>query len=148
MTTPFSHIRTVEDADIDELGHASNVAVVRWVQDVAVAHSAAVGYGFDEYRRVGGVFVIRRTEIDYLRPVLRGDALELRTWLSSWTAAKYVRETEIARVADGVHVARARVVWGYLDVATGRPARVPDEIRAAFGLPPVSARRAPAPSAG
>jgi acyl-CoA thioester hydrolase len=96
-----------------------------------------VGYGFDEYRRVGGVFVVRRTEIDYLRPALRGDVLELRTWLSSWMAAKYQRETEIQRVSDGVMLAKASVTWGFLDMITGRPRRVPDEVRIAFGLPPV-----------
>ena len=28
--------------DIDALGHASNIAYVRWIQDVAVAHSESV----------------------------------------------------------------------------------------------------------
>jgi len=133
---PFSHFFEVPEEDIDNLGHASNIAVVRWVQDVAIAHSCAVGFGFDEYKSIGGIFVIRRNEIDYLRPVLRGERLELRTWLSSWMAAKYVRETEIIR-ADGIVAARAHTTWGYLDAISGRPKRVPDAVRNAFGLPPV-----------
>lgn len=137
---PFSHTIEVSESDIDELGHASNIAVVRWVQDVAVAHSRAVGWAFEDYRRVGGIFVIRRNEIDYLRSALRGDRLELRTWLSSWMAAKYQRETEVVRVSDGVMIARAHTTWGYLDANSGRPARVPDAVRVAFGLPPVRAR--------
>lgn len=145
---PFSHIRIVEDDDIDNLGHASNVAFIRWLQDVAIAHSESVGFGFDAYRTIGGIFVIRRTEIDYLRPTLRGETLELRTWLSSWMAAKYVRETEIKRVADGAMIARASVTWGYLDVKSGRPVRVPDVIREAFGLPAVSVRRSSTPPPG
>jgi acyl-CoA thioester hydrolase len=144
---PFSYIRVVEDDDIDNLGHASNVAFIRWLQDVAIAHSESVGFGFDAYRKIGGIFVIRRTEIDYLRPALRGQTLELRTWLSSWMAAKYVRETEIKRTADGAMIARASVTWGYLDVASGRPVRVPDAIREAFGLPAVSVRRSTPPPA-
>lgn len=146
MTEPFSHIRLVSHEDIDNLGHMSNVAFVRWLQEVAILHSESVGYGFDAYRRIGGIFVIRRTEIDYLRPALRGDQIELRTWLSSWMAAKYIRETEFRRVSDGgTLVARASVTWGYLDVATGRPTRVPDEIREAFGLPRVSVRKSTPP---
>lgn len=144
---PFSYIRVVGDDDIDNLGHANNVAFVRWLQDVAIAHSESVGFGFDAYRKIGGIFVIRRTEVDYLRPALRGDELELRTWLSSWMAAKYVRETEIKRLSDGVMIVRASVTWGYLDVATGRPVRVPDAIRQAFGLPSVSIRRSTPPPA-
>ena len=64
---------TVADDDIDVLGHASNIAFVRWIQDVAIAHSAAVGLDLEGYRRLGAVFVVVRHEIDYLRPALRGD---------------------------------------------------------------------------
>ena len=66
---------TVADEDIDILGHASNIAFVRWIQDATLAHSAAVGLGLEAYQRLGGVFVVVRHEIDYLRPALRGDAL-------------------------------------------------------------------------
>ena len=34
----FSHSFRVSAADIDAQGHVNNVAYVRWIQDVAVAH--------------------------------------------------------------------------------------------------------------
>lgn len=125
----------VGDGDIDELGHASNIAYVRWIQDVAVAHSRAVGLDFDTYRELGAVFVVRRHEIDYLRPVLRGERLEVRTWIDSASAAKATRATEIARVDESgaVPVARALTTWGYIDTTRGRPTRIPDRVRVAFG---------------
>jgi len=126
----------VGEGDIDELGHASNIAYVRWIQDVAVAHSAAVGVGLEVYQEIGGVFVVRRHEIDYLRPVLRGERLEVRTWIDSATAAKALRATEILRVVEGaepVHVARAMTTWGFVDMTSGRPTRIPERVRAAFG---------------
>ena len=69
----FVLVTEVGEADIDMLGHASNIAYLRWVQDVAVAHSAAVGLDMEGYSQLGAVFVVRRHEIDYLRPVVRGD---------------------------------------------------------------------------
>jgi acyl-CoA thioester hydrolase len=54
----------VGEDDIDMLGHASNIAYLRWVQDVAVAHSAAVGLDMEGYSQLGAVFVVRRHEID------------------------------------------------------------------------------------
>ena len=123
----------VPEDDIDMLGHASNIAYVRWVQDVALAHSAAVGLGMDGYAKLGAVFVIRRHEIDYLRPVLRGETLELRTWIDSAAAAKCHRATEIAR-GDTI-VARAMTTWGFIELATGRPTRIPDEVRTKFSWP-------------
>lgn len=125
--------RVVEDGDIDELGHASNIAYVRWIQDVAVEHSRAVGLSHEAYVELGAIFVIRRHEIDYLRPALRGDLLEVRTWLSTTMAAKAMRATEIVRRADGVVLARGMTTWGFVDTAAGRPTRIPNPVRQAFG---------------
>jgi len=118
--------------DIDPLGHVSNISYVRWIQDVAVAHSAAVGLDFDAYRKMGGIFVVRRHEIDYLRPVLRGDGVEVCTWVGSVMAAKCVRHTELRK--GQVLVSKAETVWGFVDVTTGRPTRIPKEVKAAFGV--------------
>ncbi len=131
---PYTLARAVLDEDIDMLGHASNIAIVRWIQDVAVAHSESVGMGFEAYARVGAVFVIRRNEIDYLRPLLRGDALEVRTWISNVMAAKCERMTEISR--GGEVCVRSLTTWGFVDGRTGRPTRIADEVRVAFGYSP------------
>jgi acyl-CoA thioester hydrolase len=128
-----SIVVVVSESDIDELGHASNIAYVRWIQDVAVAHSRVVGLDFEAYRKLGGVFFVRRHEVDYLRPVLRGDRLEVRTSIGSVMAAKCTRATEIVN-QDGIVVARAVTTWGYVDFASGRPVRIPDTIRGAFGV--------------
>ncbi|HVJ91110.1 MAG TPA: thioesterase family protein [Labilithrix sp.] len=122
----------VSNDDIDGLGHASNIAYVRWIQDVAVSHSTAVGLDLDAYRALGGVFFVRRHEIDYMRPVLRGDRLQVRTWIDSASAAKCKRATEILH--EDKLVARAMTTWGYVELARGRPTRIPDAVRDAFRL--------------
>ena len=58
----FRQAFDVGAADIDELGHASNIAYVRWIQDVAVAHSEAVGLGLAEYLRLGARAEFRSAE--------------------------------------------------------------------------------------
>lgn len=131
---------TVDARDIDVLGHASNVAYIRWVQDVARAHSEHVGWGHDEYVALGAVFVVRRHEIDYLRPAVRGDDLELATWIEGFKAATSLRVTLIA--CDGVPVARARTTWALVSTDSGRPSRIPAEVRDAFAEPVLAARPA------
>jgi acyl-CoA thioester hydrolase len=128
----YRHSFAVPDGDIDALGHASNIAFVRWIQDVAIAHSAAVGLGLDAYQRLGAIFVVVRHEIDYLRPALRGDALEARTWISNVQAAKCQRSTELVRKADDKVLARGLTTWAFIELATGRPRRIAEEVRAAF----------------
>lgn len=123
---------TVTPEDVDVLGHASNISFVRWIQDVAVAHSTAVGFDLEAYRRLGAAFVVARHEVDYLRPALRGDVVEARTWICSAMIAKVLRSTELVRVSDGQLLARARTTWGFVGLDTGRPQRIREEVRQAF----------------
>ena len=51
---PFVHQVEVVDADIDNLGHASNLVYLRWVQDAALAHSTALGFAEAGLRGAGG----------------------------------------------------------------------------------------------
>lgn len=118
--------------DIDGLGHVSNLAYVRWVQDVAVAHSAAVGWDLGAYRELGSVFVVRRHEVDYLRPALEGDRVRLETWVDKWGAATCERHTSIVRASDEVELARAKTTWALVGVETARPCRIPTSLRGSF----------------
>jgi acyl-CoA thioester hydrolase len=123
---------TVAEGDIDLLGHASNIAFVRWIQEVAIAHSSSVGLSMQAYQRMGGVFVVVRQEVDYVRPALRGEALEARTWISRVMAAKCFRSTELVRKDDARVLARGLTTWGFVETASGRPRRIPEEVRRAF----------------
>ena len=132
----FRHRVTVGESDLDELGHTNNIQYVRWLQDAAIAHSAHVGLTFERYVALGGVFVVRRHEVDYLRSALRGDELEVRTHVASVMAAKSERKYEIVRLSDETVIVRALTLWGFVDTTMGRPMRIPDEIYVAFGFEP------------
>jgi acyl-CoA thioester hydrolase len=122
----------VDAQDIDMLGHASNLVFVRWIQDVALAHSAAVGLDFSAYQRIGAVFVVVRHEIDYVRPAMLGDTIVARTWVSDVTAVKCIRHTELTRGRGGDLLAKALTTWGFVAMDTGRPKRITPDVRAAF----------------
>jgi len=122
----------VADGDIDELGHASNISYLRWIQLVAKGHSERVGWSYERYLELGAVFVVRRHEVDYLRPAMPGDELELRTWVEGWRAATSVRQTRIVRASDGAELARGCTTWALVAVDGGRPTRIPAEVRQAF----------------
>ena len=117
-------------SDIDELGHVSNLVYLRWVAEVAMAHSAARGWDVPRYRVLGAVFMVRRHEIDYVAQVTLGQVLSVETWVDSWKLASCIRKTEIVRA--GQVVARAATTWAMIGLASGRPQRMPDELVAAF----------------
>jgi acyl-CoA thioester hydrolase len=116
--------------DTDRQGHVNNVAFVKQLQDVAVAHWAATA---PEELRAAYTWVVRRHEVDYLRPGLPGDVLTVRTWVGEPSGATWERHTEVTRLADGHVVVRARTVWVLLDATTGRPRRIDSRLLACFG---------------
>ena len=128
--TRYSLPITVAAPDIDELGHVSNLVYLRWVLDVAMAHSRSLGWDHPEYRALGSVFVVRRHEIDYLGQVTAGQTLSAETWVESWKLASCIRRTELWR--DGQVVARAATTWAMISFASGRPTKIPDDLRAKF----------------
>jgi acyl-CoA thioester hydrolase len=140
---PHTTFRVVEDADIDELGHVSNVTYVRWVVDAAVAHTLAGGIGLADFRQRGQAFVVRRHTVDYLRPALLGERIRVDTRVLTMRATSSERETVIVHVESGAVVAHALTLWAYIDLAAGRLVRVPPEIRHLFAIEP-SALPAPA----
>jgi len=122
----------VQQTDIDVLGHVNNITYVRWVQELAVTHSLVRGLDFEAYQRIGGIFVVRQHKIDYLLPVSPGGHVHGCTTITAMTAAKCRRTTEFYR--DGVLVTRATTLWGFVEVETGRPTRIADEIYKMYGL--------------
>lgn len=117
---------------IDELEHVSNIAYVVWIQEAAKAHSAAVGWDTKAYFDIGAVFVVRRHEIEYLASIREGERVRVATWIEKWSAVTSERHTRIVRADSGAEVIRAKTLWAMIDFATGRPRRVPREIREAF----------------
>ncbi|RMH39117.1 MAG: acyl-CoA thioesterase [Deltaproteobacteria bacterium] len=135
MESPVYALDLIADpSDVDELGHISNLVYVRWVLDVARAHSDAVGWTHDAYRRLGAVWVVRRHEIDYLRPVRAGDRVQLATWVDAWRGASSIRRTSIR--AGDVEAARASTLWAFVSFDSGRPVRIPDRLKVDFAGAP------------
>ena len=130
MSRRFSIPIHITSHDIDELGHVSNQVYLRWVLDVALAHSAHLGWDHAAYTQIGGIFVVRRHELDYLAQVKLGDEVRAETWVPSWKLASCVRATEILR-GDQV-VLRGATTWAFMALANGRPIKIPDELRALF----------------
>ena len=118
--------------EIDELGHVSNVVYVRWIQDIAVAHSNAVGWDYDRYRALGAVFVVHKHVVEYRAPAFEGDRIARVTWVESFSAATSERRTRIVRLTDGKELVRASTIWALVGGDGGRPRRIPPEISQAF----------------
>lgn len=122
---------TIGPDDLDQQGHVSNVRVLDWMNRAAIAHSEAVGLDLARYRALGGTFVVRRHELDYVAQAFGGEQVIVHTWAESCRRAKAERRHLVVRAADGQVIARGFNVWVWID-PVGRPARMPAEVEAAF----------------
>ena len=128
----YAHVFTVEASDIDQLGHANNVAYLRWVQDVAAAHWHFL-YPPTE-ALPPQVWVVQEHRIRYHRSAYAGDELRALTWVGDVKGASSQRLTRIER--QGELLCSAETQWVLLDAGSGRPVRVPGEW-AAWVLPKI-----------
>jgi acyl-CoA thioester hydrolase len=140
---PFSIRVTVTAQELDELQHVNNIVYVRWIQDVAFAHSVAVGLPMEKYRSLGAFFVVRRHEVDYLRSAVLGDELEVETRVIEASLVTAHRQTFIRRVSDGQLMVQAKTHWAYVSTTTGRPVRIPPEVRQCFTIEPLEQKATP-----
>ena len=125
----YEYAIRVAPEDIDRLGHVNNVVHLRYAQDAAVAHWLAAAP--PEYRQ-SLIWVVRRHELDYLKPAFRDDELLARTWVGQASGATFERFVEITRPVDAEVVVRVRTVWVALDATSQRPRRVPEALRRCF----------------
>jgi acyl-CoA thioester hydrolase len=119
MTAPRTFELTIQvpDTDVDPQRHVNNVAFLRYVQEIAIAHWRSIA---PEDVQSAVTWVVRRHEIEYLRPGLPNDELLVRTWVGEPSGATWERFTEISRRSDSQLLVKARTVWVLLDAATGR----------------------------
>jgi acyl-CoA thioester hydrolase len=119
----FSHSFRVEKSDIDAQGHVNNVAYVRWIQDVAVAHWFEISTA--EIREKF-TWVVLRHEIDYKKAAFENEEVAATTWVGEPTRISWERFTEITRGAE--LLVKARSVWCLIDRATMKPSRITQEL--------------------
>ncbi len=140
----YSKRFAVPSAAIDRQGHVNNLAYVAWMQDVAIEHSAAVGWPMDRYLTLGAGWVVRSHFVEYLRPAFAGERLAVHTWVPEFTQRSTPRRYLFVREDDRQLLAQAETRWVFVDLATGRRRALPEELIAAFEVVPdeAEARRA------
>jgi acyl-CoA thioester hydrolase len=135
--------------ECDAYGHVNHANYLRYMQEAALDASAAVGYDVARYNDMSRLWLIRETDITYLRSLVYGDTVIVRTWVGDFRRVRSRRLYEL-RLADGNEpVATAATEWVFLDAAALRPATPPPEMIAAFYHPATipGQRREPFPAA-
>lgn len=136
MPAVFYYPHRVTADDIDELGHANNLAYLRWSQRAAVGHSTVQGWPVARYRELGRGWIIRAQSIVYRQPALPGHTVIVKTWVAELHKATSLRKYEILLLAGHrpLVLATGEIDWAFVHYASGMPHRIPPEVAAAFEI--------------
>jgi acyl-CoA thioester hydrolase len=140
MNPIYKHDITVTADMVDGNGHVNNVAYVQWMQDAAVQHAQASGCT-QAALSLGATWVVRTHQVEYLRPACAGEKITVLTWVANFRGVGSLRKYKIIRAGDEAVVAQAETDWVFVDAKSGRPKKIPDEIKKM--LPVVSKEREP-----
>ena len=120
--------------DIDMQHRVSNLRYVAWMQDVAVAHSAVCGWPMERYENIGLGWVVRQHTITYKRPAFLGDVITAATWIASYASRRSLRRYAFWNAKEKALLAEAETQWVFIDMTSGKPVSVPDELQDSFPI--------------
>ena len=126
----YSKTFTIPQTAIDENGHVNNVAYVQWMQDIAVEHYASIG-GI-QAQGSDATWVVRGHRIEYFLPAFLGEEIEIRTWVENIQHVRSLRMYEFVRRSDGKTLVKGETNWVFVDVKSGRPLAIPEEVKNVF----------------
>jgi len=148
MIEVYQHELLVSEHDIDMVGHVNNVVYIQWMQDAALAHSAALGWPAERYRDQGAGWVARLHQIEYLIPAYPGDRVIVETWVADMKKVTSTRRYRFLRLDPHPEspdcrpreslLALAHTHWAFIDFQSRSPKRIPPEIASAYRVVPDS----------
>jgi acyl-CoA thioester hydrolase len=119
----------VKTYDIDFAGHVSNIVYIRWLEDLRFALLETY-LPLRPQMDAGYAPILTRTNIQYRRAVRLFEPVQGRMWIQSVGGAKAIMA---AHIVVNEEICADVVQEGvFADLETGRPMRIPAELRRIF----------------
>lgn len=144
---PMREFKDTYQIRYDECGPGGLVRAstyLRLLQELAFAHSAALGFSLPWHERSRMFWIARRLCLEVLAPVRHGERLAGTTHIAGARRIMVRRRSSVAREGDGTRIADAEVDW-ILTAEGTTPIRIPEQMASAF--PGMERAVAPAPLA-
>jgi acyl-CoA thioester hydrolase len=127
-----THRFGVRTYEVDENGHVNNAVYLNWAEYLTADHAEVAGFGREWSLERGGAWLVRRHEITYHQPALRGDEVTATVRVLALAGVRGLRQTTFRRERDGAQLAEVRSEWVWVRLSDGRPMRVPAELLARY----------------
>ena len=131
----FQMKRPVTYSDVGPDYKVDMAQVINYFQDCSCFHSDSLGVGLENMDGFGKIWIMNSWQIIVDRYPKYGEQITVGTWPYDFKGPMGLRNFVIDD-ASGQRIARANSVWAIMDAATGRPARVDEELLDTYRLEP------------
>ncbi len=121
----FSIHRKVRWRDIDRLKHVNNANYLEYVEECGFQAVAWRGWPVQRMVDEGFAILVRKNQLHYRQPALLDDEMEITTWVSEVRRSTAMRYYQIRRCPGGELLVEVHALGVWVDLKTGRPARIP-----------------------
>jgi acyl-CoA thioester hydrolase len=118
--------------DLDMTRDVSEVTLLGLADRCGLGVITAYGWPPERMVSEGFAIILRWHKAVFLLPAQLGDELAIATWVSDVKRASAIRHYAIRRVADEELLARIDTLGVWIDIATGRPMRIPAQFLSDF----------------
>lgn len=128
----FTLHRSVGWQDLDMTQRVNDATLLGFIEACSMAVIAAHGWPAARMAAEGFAIILRRHSVQHFIPPALGDELVIATWASDVKRVSAVRHYTIHRSRDGALLSRVDTLGVWVDLATGRPIRIPPQLLADF----------------
>jgi len=127
MSKIFTRTFRVRWGELDANGYVSAANYLRYLIETAWDWGTAIGWGANYSQNPDVFWVIRETEIRFIRPLRHNDVFDFTIWMVYWQRVRGTRCFELTGKDSGDVIAQGTQQVVYMDTKTGRPMTLPEE---------------------
>jgi acyl-CoA thioester hydrolase len=132
MQAAYSRHFRVRWQECGAYGIVDPIHYIYFMQETFMAHAAEHGYTSESELKIGRGWVIRETEIEFLRPIRYGDNVKVSMQIGELRRTSVTRFYEFHIETTGELVARSRSEFVCVNVETQIPMAIPEDVIAEF----------------
>ena len=127
MSKIFTRSFRVHWGELDPSGAVSPANYLRYLIETAWDWGTAMGWDVNYSQNPDVFWVIRETDIRFMRPLRHNDLFDFTIWMVNWKSVRGTRCFELKLKDSEDVIAQGTQHIVYMDAQTGRPKNLPDE---------------------
>ena len=116
---------------MDRNNHLNNVSLVKWIEEISIEHSDAVG-GTKKMESLACAWMIHTQHVEYKAQAFLGEKIKGITWVPEYSKISTNRYCKFVRLSDNKEIARSVTTWVLMDIKKERPTIIPEELKQLF----------------